>query len=126
MIAATVGGPLFGYIADRFGRNKSLQAATILVGLSSLCVSVVQNPTQMFLARLLVGHALGGMWTSGMTLVSESWNPKTRGKAVAIVQVGVSPRLLICNAVLQPRVTDVWLAWCLRGLCHSSTAHILC
>ena len=88
MAAAALGGPLFGYVADKFGRKVSLQLGVLVIGISSLCVAMAQNPTQMVFARILVGLALGGLWTSGMTLISESWDSKSRGKAVAVVQVG--------------------------------------
>ncbi len=88
MAAAVIGGPLFGYLADRYGRKVSLQLAMLLVALSGILVGFAQNPLQMVLSRLLVGCVLGGVWTAGMTLISESWDPKSRGKAVAVVQVG--------------------------------------
>ena len=88
MAAAALGGPLFGYIADRFGRKASLQASVLIVAISSLCVAFAQNPTQMVLARILVGLVLGGVWVAGMTLVSETWDSSSRGKAVAVIQVG--------------------------------------
>ncbi|CEP68718.1 Major facilitator superfamily [Moorella glycerini] len=88
MAAAVVGGPLFGFIADKYGRKKSLLSAMFLVALSGILVGISQNPTQMVLSRLLVGLVLGGIWTAGMTLISEIWDPKSRGKAVAVVQVG--------------------------------------
>lgn len=88
MAAAVVGGPLFGYIADKFGRKKSLQLGMLLVSLSGVLIGISQNPVHMVLSRLIVGVVLGGIWTAGMTLISELWDPKSRGKAVAVVQVG--------------------------------------
>jgi len=88
MAAAALGGPLFGYVADKFGRKASLQLGVLTVGISSLCVALAQSPTQMVLARILVGLALGGLWSAGMTLISESWDSLSRGTAVAVVQVG--------------------------------------
>ncbi len=88
MAAAAIGGPLFGYVADRFGRKASLQLGILFIAISSFATALVQTPFQMVCARLLVGLALGGLWTSGMTLISEAWDNNSRGKAVAIVQVG--------------------------------------
>jgi MFS family permease len=88
MAAAIVGGPLFGYIADRLGRKLSLQLGLLIISLASFGIALAQTPTQMICARTLVGIGLGGLWTAGMTLISESWDPLFRGKAVAVVQVG--------------------------------------
>jgi MFS family permease len=88
MAAAVIGGPLFGYIADKYGRKKSLQLGMLLVAISGVLVGISQNPTHMVMSRLVVGLVLGGIWTAGMTLISELWDPKSRGKAVAVVQVG--------------------------------------
>jgi MFS family permease len=88
MAAAVVGGPLFGYIADKYGRKKSLQLGMLLVAIAGVLVGVSQNPTHMVMSRLVMGLVLGGVWTAGMTLISELWDPMSRGRAVAVVQVG--------------------------------------
>ncbi len=88
MAAAVIGGPLFGFVADKFGRKKSLQLGMLLVSISGVLVGISQNPVHMVMSRLIVGLVLGGVWTAGMTLISEMWDPKSRGKAVAVVQVG--------------------------------------
>jgi MFS transporter, putative metabolite transport protein len=71
MAAAVIGGPLFGYVADRYGRKKALQLAMLLVAISGVLVGLSRNPTHMVMSRLVVGLVLGGVWTAGMTLISE-------------------------------------------------------
>jgi MFS family permease len=45
-----------------------------------------QNLWQLALFRFLLGLGMGGAWTSGAAIVSETWPDRHRGKAVALMQ----------------------------------------
>lgn len=86
MIGWALGGILFGMVADRYGRAKTM-ALTILVyavftGLSGLA----QSWTQLALYRFLTGLGVGGEWAAGAALIAESWPERSRAKAAGIMQ----------------------------------------
>lgn len=81
-----LGGILFGVIADRYGRAKTM-AITILIyavftGLSGLA----QSWEQLALFRFLTGLGVGGEWGAGAALLAESWPERSRTKAAGIMQ----------------------------------------
>lgn len=88
LIASAIGGVLFGYIADRIGRVKSLTISILLFSIATGLCGLSQNIWQIMIARTLVGLGLGGEWSAGVTMISEAWPKEHRGKGVAIMQSG--------------------------------------
>ena len=82
------GGLLFGYIADRFGRIRALMGTVLIFSFASLGASTSQTIIQLLLWRGLLGIGMGGEWASGAVLVSETWPPAHRNKAISIMQSG--------------------------------------
>ena len=46
----------------------------------------IQNLTQLFVFRTILGIGMGGEWASGAALVSETWPDEHRGKALGFMQ----------------------------------------
>jgi MFS family permease len=88
LVMSGVGGLTFGYIADRFGRTRALMGTIVLFSLASLGAATSQSVTQLLLWRALLGLGMGGEWASGAVLVSETWPPEHRNKAISIMQSG--------------------------------------
>ena len=86
MVGWALGGILFGVVADRYGRAKTM-ALTILIyaaftGLSGLA----QTWPQLALFRFLTGLGVGGEWAAGAALLAESWPERSRTKAAGMMQ----------------------------------------
>jgi MFS family permease len=88
LFASAFGGILFGTIADRIGRKKALMATVLLFSICSGLSGLAQNLTQLAIARALLGLGMGGEWSSGALLVSETWPARHRGKAIGLMQGG--------------------------------------
>lgn len=88
LFASSLGGILFGAVADRIGRKKALLATVVLFSVCSGLSGLAQNFVQLALARALLGLGMGGEWASGALLVSETWPAKHRGKAMGLMQGG--------------------------------------
>jgi len=88
LFASSIGGIVFGALADRIGRKKALMLTVLLFSLCSGLSGLAQNLTQLAVARTLLGLGMGGEWASGALIVSETWPPQHRGKAVGIMQSG--------------------------------------
>ena len=86
LIAAAIGGILFGVIADRLGRKKALMGAVLIYSVFTAACGFAQTVTQLAVFRILLGFGMGGEWATGAALVSESFPAKHRGKALAFVQ----------------------------------------
>jgi MFS family permease len=88
LVMSGVGGLLFGYIADRFGRTRALSWTILIFSLASLGASTSQTIIQLAVWRAALGIGMGGEWASGAVLVSETWPAAHRNKASAIMQSG--------------------------------------
>lgn len=86
--ASGLGGILFGWLADLYGRKKILTATVILFSLGMLVSGFVQTPLQFFIARFITGLGLGGEWAVGHALIAESVSAEKRGRWSAFLQSG--------------------------------------
>lgn len=86
LIAAAVGGLIFGWIADRFGRTRALVWSILVYAVFTAACGLAQNVVQLGIFRLLLGFGMGGEWASGAALVAETWPEEDRGKALGLMQ----------------------------------------
>ncbi len=88
LLSSAFGGVIFGVVADKIGRKKSLLIAiaiyTVCTGLSALARSV----PELVLYRTILGLGMGGAWAAGALLVNETWPSEHRGKASGFMQAG--------------------------------------
>jgi len=88
LVMSGVGGLVFGYIADRFGRTRALMGTIVIFSLASLGAATSQSVLQLLFWRAVLGIGMGGEWASGAVLVSETWPAHLRNKAISIMQSG--------------------------------------
>lgn len=86
LLAAAAGGVVFGIVADRVGRKQALMAAVLCYSIFTAACGFAQSVPQLAVFRILLGFGMGGEWATGATLVSETFSPRHRGKALAFVQ----------------------------------------
>ena len=73
---------IWGPVADRFGRVRTLMLTIICYSLFTFLCALVANVWQLAAFRLLAGIGIGGEWAMGGTFVAEEW-PEERRKAGA-------------------------------------------
>ena len=88
LATSALGGLVFGVVADRFGRTRALMGTILIFSLASLGAATSQTVAQLLMWRAVLGIGMGGEWASGAVLVSETWPPAHRNKAISIVQSG--------------------------------------
>jgi MFS family permease len=86
LLASGFGGILFGIVADRVGRRRALMSSIVIYSIFTAACGLAQSVWQLGVFRLLLGLGMGGEWTSGAAIVSETWPDEHRGKAVALMQ----------------------------------------
>jgi MFS family permease len=106
LIAAAGGGIAFGRLADRFGRTRALMLSVVLYSVFTFACGFAHTLAQFVVFRIFLGIGMGGVWSSGAALVSESWPARHRGKALGIMQsgwaIGYAAAVLV-NGFVQPR-----------------------
>ncbi len=88
LLVSAVGGWLAGWLADRYGRVRTLQVAILWFAVFTFLSGVAQNFAQLFAARALMGLGFGGEWAAGAVLLGEVIRPEHRGKALGMMQAG--------------------------------------
>ncbi len=88
LLVSALGGWIAGYIADRFGRVRTLQIAILWFAVFTFLSGLAQNYSQLFVARAFLGLGFGGEWAAGAVLLGESIRAEHRGKALGIMQGG--------------------------------------
>jgi MFS family permease len=86
LLSSALGGMLFGLLADRIGRAKALMASILIYSVFTAACGLAQSVVQLAIFRILLGLGMGGEWTAGAALVSETWPAEHRGKALGVVQ----------------------------------------
>ena len=104
LVASGIGGVLFGAVADRLGRRRAMIGSILTYSIFTAFCGLAQTIGQLAVFRFLLGLGMGGEWTSGAALVSETWPDRHRGKALAWMQsawaVGYAAAALMVALVL--------------------------
>jgi len=86
LVASGIGGVAFGFLADRFGRRPAMIGSIVVYSVFTAACGLAQSVWQLGLFRFLLGLGMGGEWTAGAAMVSETWPDRHRGKAIALMQ----------------------------------------
>ncbi len=112
LLAAAVGGLVFGVIADRFGRTRALMASVLIYAVFTAACGLAHSFVQLAVFRVLLGLGMGGEWASGASLVSETWPDEHRGKALGLMQsswaIGYALAAVVV-ALVMPRAGWRWV-----------------
>jgi MFS family permease len=79
---------LWGPIADRFGRTKSLAATIFVYALFTGAAAFATNVWQLGAFRFLAGVGVGGEWAMAGTYVAEAWPEDRRKMGAGYLQTG--------------------------------------
>lgn len=79
---------LWGPIADKFGRTRSLAATILMYAVFTGAAAFAQNVWQLGLFRFLAGIGVGGEWAMAGTYVAEAWPEDRRKMGAGYLQTG--------------------------------------
>ena len=79
---------IWGPIADRFGRTKSLAATVLIYALFTGAAAFSQNVWELAAFRFLAGVGVGGEWAMAGTYVAEAWPEDRRKMGAGYLQTG--------------------------------------
>jgi MFS family permease len=117
LLASAMGGIFFGIIADYVGRTKALIATILIYSFCSAGTATAQSIAQLIFWRSVLGLGMGGEWSCGAVLVSETWPAEHRGKASGVMQSGWALGYILAatvSAIILPRFG--WRALFLVGV----------
>jgi MFS family permease len=79
---------LWGPVADRFGRVRTLLLTIICFSLFTFLSAFATNIWMLAVLRLLAGIGIGGEWGIGATLISEEWPEERRTMGAGMMHTG--------------------------------------
>ncbi len=91
LVATAIGGILFGWLADLYGRRRVLTWTIWVFAVSTAAVAFVPSFGWLLVLRFITGLGTGGEWAVGFSLLNEAWTPKRRGLAGGLVQAALWP-----------------------------------
>ncbi|WP_328662547.1 MFS transporter [Nocardia salmonicida] len=106
--ARPLGGIVFGYFGDRYGRKQLLQVSLVLVGAATFLMGCLPTfaqigywaPAMLVILRFVQGFAIGGEWGGAVLLVAEHSPSRSRGFWSSWPQAGVPAGNLLATVVL--------------------------
>ena len=79
---------VWGPIADRFGRTRTLAAAVVFYAVFTAAAAFAQDVWQLGCFRFLAGVGIGGEWALAGTYVAEAWPESRRKMGAGYLQTG--------------------------------------
>jgi len=112
IFGAALSGYIWGPLADKFGRKKTLIICLAWFGFFTFFCGFATNYIQLIIFRFIAGIGLGGEWVIGAALVTEFFPPEQRARATSAVQSGWAVGYALAlgvNAYLVPTHGWQWL-----------------
>jgi len=86
LLGWSVGGFIFGVLADRIGRAKTMIVTILIYALCTGLNGLAQTWEQYALARFFTALGVGGEWAAGASLVAEVFPQRSRAMALGFLQ----------------------------------------
>lgn len=99
LLGWAVGGILFGLLADRFGRTKTLVFTILIYAVFTGLAALAQTWWQLALFRFLTALGIGGEWAAGAALVAEVWPEEKRATAAGLLQSAWAAGFLLAAVI---------------------------
>jgi sugar porter (SP) family MFS transporter len=99
LIGVMIGALVGGTVADRVGRRKTLIWGAILFIVGSILAPLSPNVAVLFVARALLGVAVGFTSGTAPVYVSELAPPKSRGMLIGLYQFALTSGIALADLV---------------------------
>ena len=90
LVAGLFGPPLFGFLADRYGRRTMVIAGTVVFGAFSLAAVAATSVDQLIALRFLAGLGMSGALPTAVALTNEFAPRRARATFVIIMFAGAT------------------------------------
>ena len=108
LVGWAIGGLVFGWFADRFGRKRALFLTIALYACGTALCAFATNIWMLVLFRSIAALGIGGEWSVGASLVAETV-PENRRVVAATLVYTSSPLGIILASTVNYQIAGVWL-----------------
>jgi MFS family permease len=99
LVGWAIGGIIFGRVADRIGRTRTLLLTMALYSLGTAACAFAPNIWVLLLCRIVAALGIGGEWAAGAAMVAEVVPEKRRVEAGAILYTSAPLGLFLATFV---------------------------
>ena len=99
LIGWAAGGVIFGKVADRIGRTKTLLLTMLLYALGTAMCAFAPNIWFLLVCRVIASLGIGGEWAAGAAMVAEVVPEKRRVEAGALLYTSAPMGLFLATFV---------------------------
>lgn len=99
LIGWAIGGVIFGKVADRIGRTKTLLLTMLLYALGTAMCALAPNIWFLLVCRIVASLGIGGEWAAGASMVAEVVPEKRRVEAGALLYTSAPMGLFLATFV---------------------------
>lgn len=107
LASIALGGLVWGYLCDRFGRRWALQLCILQYCIGTLARAFTPDFGFMLLFTVFAGIGIGGEYGVGQTLVTETVNSKRRGAWSSMLYSGIFVGIVmaaVAGGLIVPRL----------------------
>jgi MFS family permease len=107
LAATALGGVIFGFLSDRYGRKTVLQWTIVVYSLGAFLCGFAVSLESLILFRIITGLGVGGEWATGQTYIGETFPAKFRGRYGSLMQTGAPIGIALASVVggiLEPNI----------------------
>lgn len=99
LIGWALGGIIFGKVADRIGRTRTLLLTMVLYSIGTACCAIAPNIWVLLACRIVASLGIGGEWAAGAAMVAEVVPEKRRVEAGALLYTSAPVGLFLATFV---------------------------
>lgn len=122
-VVRPLGGVLFGWIGDTYGRKRAMVLAVLMMAIPTGCIGLLPTyeaigiwaPVLLTLIRLLQGLSLGGEFSGSITYIVEHAPPHRRGVAgsasLVSLNMGFLLGLLVTQGFMYALGDEAFMEW---------------
>ncbi len=99
LVGWAIGGIVFGAVADKIGRTKTLLLTMALYSLGTALCALAPNLYVLAFCRLIASLGIGGEWAAGASMVAEVVPEKRRVEAGALLYTSAPVGLFLATYV---------------------------
>jgi len=108
LVGWAVGGIVFGRIADKIGRSKTLLITILLYSVGTALCALAPNIWVLLVCRVIASFGIGGEWAAGASMVAEVVPNKRRIEAGALLYTSAPIGLFLATFVNHLIAADLY------------------
>jgi MFS family permease len=94
-----VGGLVGGVLADYVGRKRMMMLSVLVYSIFSGFSALSHTFTMLAVFRFVTGLAIGSEWSTGVTLIAETWPDEARAKGCGFLQAAIGAGMLLAVGI---------------------------